>query len=126
VEQAGYKRVPFKDPFEACCKTYLAPDRLVLFNNAGGLINIRESKVKAPSMDDAQSEAPRDSVGDLHGYVATEPGNSFMGPVKLLGVSRKDGNWIITASGRWKAEVTLDEKYEVVATRPLIESRRIQ
>jgi hypothetical protein len=48
---------------------------------------------------------------------ATEPGNSVMGPVNLLGVPRKDGNWIITASGRWKAEVVLDDKYEVVSAR---------
>ena len=99
---------------------------------------IRESKVKATSMGDAESKALRDSVGDLDDYVAkmtggpkftwtqalgqefeTEPGNSFIGPVKLLGVSRKDGNWIITASGRWKPEATLNEKYEVVATRRL-------
>jgi hypothetical protein len=103
--------VPLKDALEACCKTYLAPDRLVLFNSVSGGIYIRECKAKATSMDDAESKALRDSVGDLDGYVAkmtggpklswiqalgeefaTEPGNSIVGPVKLLGVSRKDGN----------------------------------
>ena len=73
-----------------------------------------------------QLPGARDGVGVLDGYVAREPGNSIMGPVRLLGVSRKDGNWIITASGRWKAEVTLDDKCAVVATCPLIESRHIQ
>jgi hypothetical protein len=132
----GSKLAPLKDALEACCKTYLTRDRLVLFKNGGGLVYIRDSKVKATSMDDAESKALRDSREDLDDYVAkmtggpkftwtqalgqefeTEPGNAFIGPVKLLGVSRKDGAWVITALGRWKAEVVLDDKYAVVSSR---------
>jgi hypothetical protein len=131
-------RIPLRDNFESYSKAYLAPDRLLVFTQSSGLIYVRESKMKATSIDDAEAKALRDSTGDLDGYVAkvtagpkislhqhlgqefaTEPGNSMPGPVKLLGVSRRDGKWVITVSGRWKAEVTLDEKYEVVATRRL-------
>jgi hypothetical protein len=128
-------RIPLLENFSSYSRIYLTSDRLVLFTNTEGGIYIREFSGKATSLDDAESKALNDSVGDLTDYVAKvtqgpgfsfdhhlgqdfsfAPRSSFRGQTKLVDVSRRDGKWEITVVGRWKARVILTDKFEVTAT----------
>jgi len=130
--------VPMMSNFRSYSKAYLAAERLVTFTNTDAVIYIREWRQKAASLDDAESKALQDSTGDLPNYLkaalngpafsvdhvlgqnfATEPGNARRGPVRLVEVSRRDGNWEVTLQGRSKAKVILNDKYEVTGNEQI-------
>jgi hypothetical protein len=121
--------------FLSWSKVYLTADKIVFFTNFSGGVSIREFTGKATSMDEAETRALSDSIGDLTDYVGKstsgpgfsfdhhlgedfsfEPGSSFRRPTRILGISQRDGKWEITVVGRGKAKVTLNEKYEVTTT----------
>ena len=114
---------------------YLDSDRIVSFTEGDGAVYIRESSKRAASLDDAEHKALQDATGHLADYAAYATSGSvvslgyylgrrfFSGPtdvrrvpVKLTNIERHGDEWQITVVGRWKARITLNDKYEVINT----------
>jgi hypothetical protein len=119
---------------------YVAPDRLLFFCVIYTTLDVKESREKATSIDDAEAQSlaeagrrgaaglafkPSDLVtinlGKLLPRNINEnffalPGAANIGVVKLIDVSRKNSTWEVILQGQWQQKITLDDKYKVIGS----------
>ncbi len=117
-------------------RPYVARDRLAIIYVVLHSVVVQESTRKAATMDAAEAKSLEEAKAQLGDFETptkvwatyrqisliqaigddflAPPMSSIFGPVTILNIVQQEGKWHITLEGQWKAELILNDKYEVV------------
>lgn len=112
---------------------YADKEGLTVFEAGWPALGVRESRARAQSLDEAQAKSLREAAAWLPDFergdkakwreisllslgrdLEAAKGHEEAGPMKMLQVSKQNGNWVVAIQAQWKEEIILNDKFELV------------